>query len=215
MGALEALVATLARGQGLGRERLLAVRADDLRPFPVPCLGHAARIATGCSVYGSVCEPPAPHRARLRRRRGGADRLEARHRPRDRQPRSRLRGRSLGNRPRGGSPDVLRGGRRDPACRPEPPVRPRQGGAPRSACRGVDPHRGVARDRRDRSRPARRGRARGRRHVVGAARRGDRDRRRRGPRARSRSGLGGATRARRSSRARSTSSPISAARSRC
>ena len=65
--------------------------------------------------------------------------------------------------------DVLRGRRRGPAGRPEPPVRPRQGRAPRRAGRGRVPRRGERLHRRARARaPGRLREAHGRRDVVGA-----------------------------------------------
>ena len=99
---------------GARGERLLAGRRPPASPrsVPRPCGQDSDRVL----VYGSVFS--APHRARVRRRRGGVDRLEAGYRPRDWQPRPRLRGRSLWNRPRGGSPDSSRW-----ASRSGPPTR--------------------------------------------------------------------------------------------
>ena len=82
-----------------------------------------------------------------------ADRDQARHRPRERQPRPRLGGAALGHRPRRRAADVLRRRRRRPPRRRGAPVRPRQGRAPRRAGRGGVPRRSSASaSRRSRSR---------------------------------------------------------------
>ena len=87
-------------------------RRSPALPFLAPP-GRRALAARTCSLtrrvrYGAH-DRSAPYCALLRLRRAGPDRAEARHGPRDRQPRCSLRGGALGHRPDRGAADVLRG----------------------------------------------------------------------------------------------------------
>ena len=79
-----------------------------------------SRLARGVTPRTAVrChdDPAAAHRARLGRRGRGADGDQARHGPREQQPRARLGGAALGHRPRRRAAHVLRDRRRRAARR--------------------------------------------------------------------------------------------------
>ena len=177
-----AICAVVLLGETIDVVQILGGAADRRRDPRARAGGRPSRPGSRADPAVAVrCadEPAATHRSRLGRRRGGADGDQARHGPREQQPRPHLGGAALGHRPRRRPAHVLRDRRRGPAGRPVAPVRPRQGGAPGRAGRGGGAHARQRRRRRARGRAARRlDRDRDLDRVVGVrrGRRRDRDR---------------------------------------
>ena len=137
---LAAVVAVVLLGEHMNLVQVLGgvLIAAGILARPPP----RARLARGVTPRGSTLAtmtPAAAHRAGLGRCRRGADGDQARHGPREQQPRARLGGAALGHRSRGGAAHVLRDRRRRPSRRQLAPVRAREGRAPRRARRGRSP----------------------------------------------------------------------------
>ena len=119
-----------ARRDALRRGQLQGPVRGDRARAGAPRQPRSSRASGSSSAFAH--DPAAPHGARLGRRGGRARRAQARGGPRERQPRPRLGGAALRHRPRRRAADVLRGRRRRPPGRRGPPVRAREGGAPRA-----------------------------------------------------------------------------------